>query len=85
MNDADFVADETELVAVQDSAEDVKRMQRVFQLDDEAKKHKRKHDITMTDNVHINDKNKRFIKKAGKAYDYATEEVRDNLERGTAL
>ena len=46
---------------------------------------KRNVDFDETDVSYINDRNKRFNKKIGRNFDEATAEIRQNLERGTAL
>ena len=37
------------------------------------------------DTTYINDKNMRFNRKISRAYDEYTKDIKDNLERGTAL
>lgn len=46
---------------------------------------KQKLDFDETDVSYINDRNKRFIQKIGRNFDEHTAEIRQNLERGTAL
>jgi pre-mRNA-splicing factor SYF2 len=53
-----------------------------------AKKEKSKRkrdDFDATDVSYINQRNKRFNEKISRNYDQATAEIRQNLERGTAL
>lgn len=46
---------------------------------------KRKIEFDETDVSYINDRNKKFNRKIGRNFDEATAEIRQNLERGTAL
>ena len=46
---------------------------------------KRKLDFDAVDVTSINDRNKKFNQKIGRNFDQHTAEIRQNLERGTAL
>jgi hypothetical protein len=54
-------------------------------IEKQAKRKREKLDFEATDVTSINKRNKMFNKKIGRDYDEQTAEIRQNLERGTAL
>jgi pre-mRNA-splicing factor SYF2 len=54
-------------------------------MDKAAKKKRERMDFEETDVSYINKRNKRFNEKINRTYDKHTAEIRQNLERGTAL
>jgi len=54
-------------------------------IDKQSKKKRNRLDFEATDVSYINERNKRFNEKIGRNFDEHTAEIRQNLERGTAL
>jgi pre-mRNA-splicing factor SYF2 len=69
------------------SAEGLERMQKdVLEREENRKKFSRRRMFTDSENVdYINDKNAQFNKKLKRSFDKYTLEIRQNLERGTAI